>query len=275
MSDLSPRERGLLVALRSEDEPTREDRARVRAALATRIALAGGAVGLSAAAAKTAAAANTASATTGAGLGSLGALFSWKVGVAVVALTAAGAGGAAYVSGAGSHEVGPAPVPPAVAQVAAVSPSTAEGTAEAAVNAAAPSDTTADAPSQQAPAGDLAPGAAVERPSAPAAARAPSSAKPSAPDDAARAEKELQEELALMTEAQRSLKEGDSKGALSALDKHAAEHPKGTLAIERDGVRAIALCESGKVAAGQAAAKRFLAKNPKSVLAARIRAACF
>ena len=94
------------------------------------------------------------------------------------------------------------------------------------------------------------------------------------PASAERKPDELESELALLENAQQALKQGDSERALAALNQHASEHPGGALASERAGIRAVALCESGKTAEGKREARRFLSRNPKSPLAVRVRAAC-
>jgi hypothetical protein len=70
------------------------------------------------------------------------------------------------------------------------------------------------------------------------------------------------------------LRRGDAEAALAQLAEHAAKYPSGALADEREGIRAIALCRSGKLSEGKALADRFLSATRKSSLIMRVRAAC-
>jgi hypothetical protein len=253
MSGLGPNERNLLEALRSTEEPTDDDRRRVRARVLGRVAATAGVTALvakAAGAAPGAVATGTASTAPPAAAIALG---SWKMASAVVVLVGA-TGGGAWLSTRHAHE----PATPIVD----VTP----GPAKA--NAAAPPTETkteeATNPKPRRPAAkvtarrDVTPPKRVSRPSAPGVPEA-----------------DLEQELSLMERAQQSLTQGDPEGALSSLDQHAAEHPDGLLSIERQGVRAIALCQSGSRDEGQRVARRFLNSSPKSPVAARVRAACF
>ncbi|HEY5957123.1 MAG TPA: hypothetical protein VIV60_11240 [Polyangiaceae bacterium] len=81
-------------------------------------------------------------------------------------------------------------------------------------------------------------------------------------------------ELELLGRSQRALKAGQPSEALRALDEHARKYPNGVLTLERLGVRTIALCQTGRLADGRAAAKSYLHSAPNSVLSKRIRIAC-
>src|SRR5438128_863655 len=70
------------------------------------------------------------------------------------------------------------------------------------------------------------------------------------------------------------LRRGDADAALARLAEHAVRYPSGALVYEREGVRAIALCRSGRIAEGRAVADRFLGSARKSSLAMRVRTAC-
>jgi hypothetical protein len=98
------------------------------------------------------------------------------------------------------------------------------------------------------------------------AAREPQPAAPLPPS--------AHEELALMRAALGRLNAGDAAGALSLLDRHATQYQSGVMAQERVGLRAIALCAAGQVAAGSAEQQRFLSMASRSPLAPRVRAAC-
>jgi outer membrane protein assembly factor BamD (BamD/ComL family) len=84
----------------------------------------------------------------------------------------------------------------------------------------------------------------------------------------------LDKEVSLLRGAQQALSRGDAQGALRLLAQHQALYRKGTLAVERNGMRAIALCQSGKQAQGRVLAERFIENHPQSTLASRVRTAC-
>jgi hypothetical protein len=256
MTDLGSTERRLLRALRAADEPSDDDRARVRARVLLKVAAASGVASALATTAANApgaaAAAGTASvvpgaattATTFAGF----AAGSWKIGAAIVAVVGA-VGGATWIA------TSPPADPPA-----SVEPQKIGDTRQQPAKPASPApETTAEKEAESA-----APSSAQKAP------RSRARSAPSADDQP----DEFDSELALLTDAQRALKQGDSERALDALNQHASEHPDGALARERAGIRAVALCESGKSAEGKREARRFLSRNPKSPLAVRVRAAC-
>lgn len=80
----------------------------------------------------------------------------------------------------------------------------------------------------------------------------------------------LEAELALMREARTAA----AADALLALEAHAREFPRGTLARERDGLRIVALCELGRLADAQRHLDRFIAADARSLQLPRIREAC-
>ena len=246
MDDLSPKTRALLDAARSFDDPSDEDRDRVRSAVLLRVGslAAAGTVAITAAKTSSAAAsavpllANTLTTTT--------TIFSGlaaKVGVAVaIAAVASGA----YVAFRPAH---PAPAP--VAVVATSVPA-----APAPVQVAAPAAATDETPAVDA--NDL-PVLDDSKPAAPHASRAHVAS--------------LEGEMKLLRTADAALRRGDSAAALSALNQEAAQYPHGALSQEREGMRVIALCSSGS-SQGKSAAQRFLSSAAKSPLASRIRSAC-
>jgi hypothetical protein len=79
-------------------------------------------------------------------------------------------------------------------------------------------------------------------------------------------------ETALLRDADRALRAGDTATALARLDEDAARFPHGVLAPERAGERLVVLCEVG--AADPRAVSQFLAARAGSPLAARVRRAC-
>jgi len=108
-------------------------------------------------------------------------------------------------------------------------------------------------------------------PAAPVVERAPvvhahRPARSVAPDPA----RTLAAETALLRDADRALRAGDTATALARLDEHATRFPNGALAPERVAERLIVLCSLG--VADPHAVARFL--DVRSPLAARVRRAC-
>ncbi|MET0287240.1 MAG: hypothetical protein ABW352_22335 [Polyangiales bacterium] len=81
-------------------------------------------------------------------------------------------------------------------------------------------------------------------------------------------------ELSLIEAAQQSLQRTQPGRALSQLEQHARSYPRGLLASEREGLRAIALCEAGRGAEGRRAKDAFLARAGSTPIAERVRKAC-
>jgi RNA polymerase sigma factor (sigma-70 family) len=81
-------------------------------------------------------------------------------------------------------------------------------------------------------------------------------------------------EVRSMAAVKAALDGRDAADALRRLQAHAREFPRGQLAIELAGYRAIALCESGQRAAGRGEARVFGGRHPSSTLAPRVAAAC-
>ncbi len=84
----------------------------------------------------------------------------------------------------------------------------------------------------------------------------------------------VDEEVQLLTSANRALASGDPGRAIALVTEHRARFPGSALAPARDATRAIALCQSGQTIAGQAAARTFERTNPGSAFLARVRDAC-
>jgi hypothetical protein len=81
-------------------------------------------------------------------------------------------------------------------------------------------------------------------------------------------------EVALLREAQASVRAGNAVVALRKLDEFAAKYPDGVLRKERSAARVLALCAAGNVAEARAEALRFLREAPQSPVAGRVRASC-
>lgn len=87
----------------------------------------------------------------------------------------------------------------------------------------------------------------------------------------------LAEELSLLSQAQAALRAGQQARALSLANEHAARFPRGVMSEERMGVAALAQCELAKGQPEEAhrqQARRFLELAARSPLAARVRKAC-
>lgn len=82
------------------------------------------------------------------------------------------------------------------------------------------------------------------------------------------------EEVALMGRIRRAIQNDENDRALRLLRQHGRRFPTGVFADEREVSLAEALCAAGKVEQGREAASSFVAKNPRSSLAARARRAC-
>jgi hypothetical protein len=239
MDEFGPDEQKWLDVLRSSDEPSTDDRARVRAAI-----LAGIASGAATATATTAAAAAAkSSAVAKTGLAAMG----WKVGAAAVVLVAGAAVSAVALRGPTSTML-PPPSAPSTVVVAAAPPTE-----------LAPPPVTAASPDIAAP------------PKPVASTRSPARVSP--PSRPAGSDDDVDAELVVIARAQRALERGDAEEALVQLAHHGREHPKGALALEREGLRAIASCDA-KRSDGRALATRFIAAHPTSPLVTRIRTSC-
>jgi hypothetical protein len=81
-------------------------------------------------------------------------------------------------------------------------------------------------------------------------------------------------ELRVIQRATLALKRGELHAAQSALREHERLFPHGVLVEERVALRALATCRDGRGVEGRADAARFLARYPDSPLAERVRSAC-
>jgi hypothetical protein len=297
---LSGDARSIVDAARAGEDPTEADLARVRGRLFAHLGVglaAGGSAALvsssvAEAAATTAAvtkgaaatAAASATATTAAigaasgaatttavtsAAGSLGFFAqlgaATKVGIAVLAL-----GGASTVIVATR-------APDGAPQAVEASPRVEEEARPRATDPRPPTPSAAEPHAEAAPAEAAPAPPPVVEPAPPAAPAEPAAPKRASSADAApRAEAPdpLIEETALIGRAQSALAAGDHVQALAILDDHARRFPRGVLAQEREGARWVALCSSGQAGRVRGAVSSFLAKNPSSPLAPRLRAAC-
>jgi hypothetical protein len=306
MKDLSPEARQLLEVARDGDSPSTGDRARVRRALAATLATGGVSTSASAAAA-------TKTALGGAAKGGVGLWLALGAATGVVtsaiAFVAAPAWKAHEIRSAGqaaTRTAAPAakdaPSTPSVAApgtVTTAQPQAARGepTPEAATQVAerrpAPEATTpvaAQAPStatpiaaqgsphknKRAPEGSstdtTSRGARAEGASEPGSAG--SAVPPAAAPASAAVPSSLGAETALLENARAALGRGDAAGALSVLDEHERDFPRGVLVEERLATRVFALCSLGRRTEAQGVAERLLRHSPSSPLRARVLQSC-
>ncbi len=254
MNELGPEAREILDAGRAGDEPTAEDRTRVRASILRAIA-AGGVIGVASTAAETSAAAGL----------KVGAVATWKI-VAGLLLAGAVAGTGAGIAVSRSHFDAPRRSTVVAAVEAAPAPPPAERLPEAAASGAPAVSPPVAAPPPTAPQPRPIAVSASPRPGAAPLA----SAAPAAPQ--AKLEDTLAAENQGLREAHAAMQGGDPARALALLDEQQARGS--ALREEREAARVLALCQLGRVDEGRAAAARFLQEIPRSPLADRVRGAC-
>lgn len=262
MSGLGPDAREILRNGRDGDNPSPADRARIRAALMATIATSAAATASSAANAAAEVGLPASVGATKPFIGSIwGGLFG--KGMLVVFLGAAGAGALAAWPKTDSRPtaitphipekpvstniVTPAPLPPAVSE-------------EASAEKINDPKTMAPLPPEQ-------PKTSSIRPS-----NAPSSPKaPEVPEESADT---LIAETQRLRQAHGAMRGGDPEKALALLSEQSAENEGQKLRAERAAARVLALCKLGRVDEAHAEAEAFLAQNPQSPLADRVRKAC-
>lgn len=126
------------------------------------------------------------------------------------------------------------------------------------------------------PAPAPAPEAATETVDSEPSARAqPAAAAPLAPSSSAAREPGFDEELSLLKAAKRELDAGRPHLAKVWLDEHASRFPRGTFAVEREGLQILIACSSASAGAGQEQARAFRARYPASPLVDRLWRRCF
>jgi hypothetical protein len=247
MTELGRRAKFLVETASGGDEPTAENRARVRAAIAAQLAAASGAATMAAAKSSAAAAGAAGSAIPGS--------------VATVALvslalvSALGVGTAMYVrSSTPANKTVPSMPTRAAAPATRAPP---DSSAHAAIFAPAEP---APLPAERAVGEKHLP--VSKPPSAAVRARARVSGT------------SVEAEMLLIGEAREALQSRDAAHALLLLDEHADRFPSGALGEERDALRVTSLCALGRVAEARAAASQFLRASPDSPHAGRVRASC-
>ena len=249
---MKPSTRAFLDRVRYADDPTSNDAARVRAAVA--VAIAGSAV-------VTSAASTTAATSAGSG------------GVSSVG---AASGGASAIAGAGAKGVFLATWYWVGGGIVAVGLSV--GGYHLATRTAAPStvetvrvaETTA-APRQQR---EDPPEASAKPPASALAAPEPAAPARALPAAAPSVRTSLDADLELLESVSEDLRAGHEARALERLDRNEVRIASSALAEELRAARIVALCQSGKLEQGRALARALLAVAPRSPQRHRIDAAC-
>ena len=98
--------------------------------------------------------------------------------------------------------------------------------------------------------------------------------EPAAPIVETKRDKEIRQEVALLSKAQAALSRGRPQEALAALSEHAQRFPRGVLTEERVATRARTLCALGRTQEAQTELKRMQKLNPSSAYLARARESC-
>jgi hypothetical protein len=249
MNDLGPEARSLLEAARGADAPTRADRARIKHAVALRVATVG-------------------AASMAAG-GAVAMTLATKVTVAALTVAVLG-GGSASLWAWKAHTAAPPAVlhPTTPRRSASRTPparpfsSVAAPEAPAVVEEPRPKPQPPEVRRREAVRGETRP-----------AETARASVVPSAPAPRPALDS-LDPELTLLRQAQDDLRVGVPAQALRRLAEYDRRFGKGTLNEERRAIGAIALCQAHPGSAAQAQAERFLRAAPQSPLAGRVRSAC-
>jgi hypothetical protein len=249
MKPFEPRTQALLRATRNADEPSDEQVDRVHGSLLAKIA-AGGAVAAGLQTVSTSAT-GAASSTFAAKLALLP--MAVKVSLTAAVLGLGTLGGYKLVSSAhDSHQV----APPAATIQSVVAPAP-----EIAPTAATP---------QPAQPPEVKPLEEEHASSTSSSAHGPGrSPRPSQITGPA-----LQEEARLLADVQSALGAGQGAKALDKLNEYDQRFSGGVLRAEADAARVFALCQSGRRADAQAAARRFLKRYPSSPSASRVQQAC-
>lgn len=265
MSGLGPDAREILRNGRDGDNPSPADRARIRAALMATIATSAAATASSAANAAAEVGLPASVGATKPFIGSIwGGLFG--KGMLVVFLGAAGAGAIAAwpktdsPPNAVTPHIPEKPVSPNIATPAPVPPQVSQEDIAEKTN-----DPKTIAPSPP------------DRPKAsnPRSSPAPSSPKASeVPEVSEESADTLIAETQRLRQAHGAMRGGDPEKALALLSEQSAENEGQKLRAERAAARVLALCKLGRVAEAHAEAAAFLAQNPQSPLADRVRKAC-
>jgi hypothetical protein len=274
MTELRPDSRSLFQHARRDFAITDDERARLDAALAARLALAAGATTTLAAAKGATVSVPPAAAGGGAAASTATSMLAMKI-VGALAIVGAVSGGVTIYASRRPAEA--QTVAPRSSVGVSVPSTIAETSSARVVEALAPPPTTSDAPT---PTASVAPSPARRAPAvvAPAGSTSPAHRAPAAVAPAAAPARSsagsVAAETQLLREADAALRGGDAARALGLLDEHARAYPNGALREEESAERVFALCKLGRVPEARGEADRFLRANGDSPLAASVRASC-
>lgn len=266
LPEMSPAARALLVETRSMDDPSGDDRDRVKRAMLGAIA-GGGALAASTAVSSTAAAAGTGVAATVATAGGL----ALGIKIAAIVIVAGAVGGTALLV---TQPEEPAPRP-AIVRSREPAEVVQERVLEERTVERAPAEATLAPLVADEPEAVEAPAEPRTEEAAPPASRItrPLVRAPPVPDTAP-LPSSLSAEVALLGRAHRAIAAHDGSTALGHLDELARRFPDGVMMEEREAARVFALCETGRRDEVRAAAQRFLRDHPTSPQRARVSGAC-
>lgn len=314
MSDLNSLDRTLIEKARAGDEPTSDDRARVRAALFARIGVGTSLVGTTAITARAATAAVVwpkilatvlvTGAVGGAGVATYRAARPTSVHEVAVSSSTSAAGTSTSETRA-LPALGGSPAaklePPSdpivsspdkreaaekgrtlVVNAAVVRPALPRQPLSWPANTARPSDHALDAPAPVTAGAQTAGPQGVAGLGEPSPASDPAPAAPTSPEESrashaappALAPTTLEAETRLVRDGVTALHSGNASRALALFDEHARAFPRGVLAEERAAERVVALGALQRCDEARAAAADFLTAHPASPLASRVRGAC-
>lgn len=261
MNELGPEAQEVLLEGRDGDNPTPADRARIRAALMSAIVTGAAATAAGQAQAATEIGLPASVGTTKPVVTSIfGSVFA--KGIAIVCLGVAGTG--AWLAWP-DEKTKEAPV---------ASPKLEKPTDSIAASTAAPtpSPTTETEVLLEKPLDPIPNASTLASASKPVPVR-PAGPLPE-PDVPVESADSLLAETDRLRKAHGAMREGNAEKALTLLSDQAAEGEGQKLREERSAARVLALCKLGRVAEAQAEAAAFLAQNPQSPLADRVRKAC-
>ncbi len=253
MTQVEARARPLIAAAKQAYGATASDRARVRLALAARLA-----------------ATEPPNVPARQGGGTARRAATASLGVRVVGLVLLLGAGEAYLRAGGRAPVGEAATVPQVASVGLTAP----GSDTSDETLAATPEPAVGEPSASPPSQALShPTASAPRPGglgvSPKDTRLGGAPKEPADDPST-----LADELAALREATVALRDNDPQLSLARLDALAARHPQGLLRGERMVGQVLSLCALGRTQQARALADRFLREALGSPLAPRVRESC-
>lgn len=281
MNDLLPDDAALLDLARDGHEPTRSDRARVRAALVAKLGVGTGLAMTASTSTATTSATGTVGPTAPSAATAGFAAKAWGV-VAFVAVVGGG-GALAYRAtqrpntASAALRLPPAvrPTEPSAPPAPMEPPPAVSPLAVPRLTTPKPLDGTSDIPAARSAPREKARPNAAPIGAAAVTTRVETSLNPSSPDTLPPLNPTtLEAETRLARAGIAALRGGNPAGALDLFDEHARSYPNGALAEERAAERIAALCDLDRVDEANRAAAAFIREHPSSPLVARVSAGC-